>query len=244
MGLDLVEFVMAVEDEFDVPIPAEDWGVLRTVRDMEMYLVRLQPQEGVCINVPAFLRVRRAVIEATGLSRSSVRVATSLEDSLPRSVRRSMWRQICESLDGKTPELCTPPGLRFAVFGLLAGLFVLLVTLPVGILLIEDVHFGLFMLAIAAACASPLLVLIAGRIVDELIQPWKVDFAIFPPTVGQLSRYVARQDLRHSRSDEGGEPDPSDPVFERLQRIISRSFGIAVEEIRRDSRFIEDLGLG
>jgi acyl carrier protein len=52
MGLDVTEFVMAVEDEFDVRIPDEDWGMLRTVGGMEEYVSRLQVRSGVSLHVP------------------------------------------------------------------------------------------------------------------------------------------------------------------------------------------------
>lgn len=243
MGLDLVEFVMAVEEEFEVPIPAEDWGMLRTVGDMEAYIVRHQVPSGVCVNVPAFLKVRRALIGVCGLPRSTVRVKTSLGDVLPKGVRQIRWKQIGESLAVELPDLRAPIKLRFAILGFLAGLFLLLITAPVAFSWIDGVHPALHVLSIAAACASPMLVWIAGRVVNELVRPWKVQFAFFPPTVGGLTRHVARQDMLNSRIHASGECEPSDEIFQRLRSIITRTFNIPTDEIRRDSRFIEDLGL-
>lgn len=52
MGLDLTEFVMTVEEEFDTQIPGEDWGLLRTVGDMEEYVIRHQVKNGVGCQMP------------------------------------------------------------------------------------------------------------------------------------------------------------------------------------------------
>lgn len=41
-SLDLFEMVMTLEEEFDVEIPSEDLGEIKTIGDVEAYIQKLQ----------------------------------------------------------------------------------------------------------------------------------------------------------------------------------------------------------
>ena len=80
MGLDLVEFVMAVEDTFDLAIPNEAAAQLRTPGDVIDYVHSQLPaaSSGGCLSQRAFYKVRRATSEKLAVSRSSIRPTAPL----------------------------------------------------------------------------------------------------------------------------------------------------------------------
>ena len=82
MGLDMVEFVMAVEDAFDVAIPDEDAACLRTPRDVIDFVTGLLPTAATssCLTQQAFYHVRRATAAACGIERATVRPEARLAD--------------------------------------------------------------------------------------------------------------------------------------------------------------------
>ena len=95
MGLDGVEFVMAVEEAFGLAIPDEDAQDLITPGHFVNYLEhRLATGQGVCLEQRAFHILRRAGIAVLGCSRSAFRPKTRWEDVLPAKKRRRMWQLI------------------------------------------------------------------------------------------------------------------------------------------------------
>src|SRR5688572_20344208 len=96
MGLELVELVMETEETFDLSIPDEDAGRIRTPREMTDYVIaRLRfPQEGGCLTQKTFYRVRRAAVSCLAVPRSAVKPATPWNDLLPRWRRSRAWNRI------------------------------------------------------------------------------------------------------------------------------------------------------
>lgn len=69
MGLDGVEYVMAIEEYFEISISDEAAAELRTPRDVVAYLmsaVRVA-EDGPCLTQRAFYRLRRAVADELGV---------------------------------------------------------------------------------------------------------------------------------------------------------------------------------
>ena len=60
-------------------------------------------------------------------------------------------------------------------------------------------------------------------------------------TVGRLARVLAAQNDREFRAS--GEPTTeNDPIWDRLCNVLVRELGVRREELRRETRFVEDLG--
>src|SRR5688500_20273420 len=80
MGLDLVEFVMAVEDAFGIAIANEDAAQLRTPGDVIEYVHSQFPAAsiGTCLSQRAFYKIRRAIRRDLGVSASSIRPTAPL----------------------------------------------------------------------------------------------------------------------------------------------------------------------
>lgn len=94
MGLDGVEFIMEVEDAFQVAIPDDVASSLRTPRNLVDYLGERLAGEGerVCLEQRAFHRLRRAAIRVFGTSRGEVASDTRWDAILPSRQRRRNWQ--------------------------------------------------------------------------------------------------------------------------------------------------------
>jgi hypothetical protein len=93
MGLDSVEFVLGVEEAFQVAIPDADAERMLTPGDVVDYLsARLgAPSSRVCLEQRAFYRLRRAAIRVFGVERAVVLPATRWDQLLPAGDRKHHW---------------------------------------------------------------------------------------------------------------------------------------------------------
>lgn len=94
MGLDLVEFVMSVEDAFGLSIPDRYAGSIRTPGELVDYLERRVPRstESRCSEQQAFHALRRAALLTLGAPRSACTPRTRWDDLFPARKRAACWR--------------------------------------------------------------------------------------------------------------------------------------------------------
>jgi acyl carrier protein len=102
MGLDMVEFVLSVEEAFDLRIPDDVAGFLTTPRQVIDYLHGQLPQstERTCVSQRAFYALRREVCERVGTPEARLRPTTPLADILPPAGDRGRtWAGVGNALD-------------------------------------------------------------------------------------------------------------------------------------------------
>jgi hypothetical protein len=96
MGLDIVEFVIAVEGALDIHIPDKDAERLETPRMLVDYLSQRLGATGQgelnCLSQRAFYRARRATARRFGVERRSLRPKTVLADVM--GSRTSEWKEL------------------------------------------------------------------------------------------------------------------------------------------------------
>ena len=103
MGLEAVEFVMALEEAFGIAIPDEDAQILLTPGDVVRYLERRLGQgQGSCLEQRAFYALRRAGINVLNQPRESFRPETQWDAILPSKRRRRAW-QLLHHVTGVVP---------------------------------------------------------------------------------------------------------------------------------------------
>src|SRR5262245_24979331 len=109
MGLDIVEYVMAVEDAFEVALPHNRLETVRTPRDFAALVAEFIPaaDSGPCLSQRAFYRLRWALLNGTGLPRRAIKSESVLVDLLPAESPTELWAAICCEL-----QLPKPLGLR------------------------------------------------------------------------------------------------------------------------------------
>jgi acyl carrier protein len=103
MGLDLVEFIMDVEEAFGIAIPDEEAQALLTPGDLVRYVERRLAQgTGACLEQRAFYALRRAGMGVLRQSRGSLRPDTRWDAILPSKRRRRAW-QLMHHATGVVP---------------------------------------------------------------------------------------------------------------------------------------------
>ncbi len=115
MGLDLVEFVIAIEDAFELPIPDADIEPLTTPASLIEYLAgRLSVAEsGPPLVQVAFYRVRRAVAAEVGLPDRGIGTETTLSSLAPSRSPRELSHALAARLNVSPRDLTSwdPPNV-------------------------------------------------------------------------------------------------------------------------------------
>lgn len=233
MGLDVVEMVMDVEDEFSIQIPHSRWSEMRTVGDMCRVVASSLDENGRpdCRSIPAFCALRRGFI-GLGYARREIRPERRLDDFFSGFSRPLAWSQLNQHSGCRLPELHRPRWLVLVI-----------VFLPIlglcwcigGALLHAD---GYLLAALMILAGLPIYAGLAAYLTKPL--------AIMPPsgciTVGDL----VRQTLRHNDFAVRTEQPraPAEEFFPKIRRIVSKTLNIPEAEITLESRFIEDLKAG
>jgi hypothetical protein len=95
MGLDLVEYVIAIEDAFEISIPDADAAELDTPGKLVDYLcARLgEARDGAPLIQTVFYRLRAALATELGVERSRIRPQTMLGDLTDRP-SSAVWRPL------------------------------------------------------------------------------------------------------------------------------------------------------
>ncbi|MCE5241295.1 acyl carrier protein, partial [bacterium] len=183
MGLNAIEIIMALEDEFRIDLPDKELADVRTVGDLyEVVMAKLgRPVgDGVCMTSRVFYRLRRGLQEVTGLRRRDITPATPLAEALPAWARRRRWGTWSESAGVALPQLQLPRPLAIAV-----GLATLLICLGLA--------WSLYQADIAWYVAWPLVVVwwlpvvLVVAAVQKLASPLAVLFPTGVRTVGDLA---------------------------------------------------------
>ena len=102
MGLDGVEFVIALEDSFGVEISDPVAGGMRTPRDVIEHLLATLPttSAGPCLSQRAFYRLRRGLQTQVGIARCEILPSTELDAVMPRDGRDDAWDRVRSEFAG------------------------------------------------------------------------------------------------------------------------------------------------
>ena len=228
MGLDYVELVMAVEEAFEIEIEDEAYQSVETVGDLhELVLVRLAARRDeardpvACARVPAFNRIRRALIEVAGVERRDVRPAAALDELVPREGRRAAWEKLRDQSRLRWPGLTAPAWLLW-------------ITLAASVTACAAayVFYSLTWSLILVFGGCFLLILNATRALQ-------VELPGGVSTVGDLTQTVAR--WNYGLLVSGREPASPDEVWKLLVEIIEEQLAIPRSEIRPEASFVRDL---
>ncbi|HZX31307.1 MAG TPA: hypothetical protein VFF03_08160 [Rhodocyclaceae bacterium] len=221
MGLDGVELLLAVEEEFDIAIDDADAAALLTPRMLADYVVAClgngDQKKSRCLTQAGFYRIRSVLVRQFGASRNAVRPDSPIEVFLDGSPR-TQWRKLQKAIDAtQLPGLECRKWVAYPMqIGLpTAGLIVLYAAGAPGWTLVA----GAFVLWFAAAIATDRL----GDIVPENLR-----------TVGALAPYVRVGDRQEWSRDY---------VLQRVMQITAQQLGIPLEKILPDHHFVRDLGL-
>lgn len=227
MGLDFVEVVMAVEEEFGIEIPDEDIGQFHTPGHMYVYVAqRLSASRtagDLCPNQFVFHRIRRMLTAALPIRRSDVRLDTKLESLFPLAARQDAWWQFAQHLPWIEAELGFPraylPTVWFALYAS---------AIAAGAIMLGADGAGL-----AAAVGAPVALLLT-MIVSKCPGPRRV----FPHDASSVRDLVAHGvAMNFVRGELVGLRSTDNRIWNRLSRAIAVQAGVEREQVRPDSRW-------
>jgi len=228
MGLDIVEFVMAVEERFGMELPDADMEKIATTRNLSDYICRrieLAPSE-YCQTQRAFYRLRRALVELYDLPRNSIRRDTLLESVVPREDRLHQWRRLESALAHRFDTTIKLPRRWQWLFGVTTVLL----------------FFG-GLTAIAVWRNGPsvlhllfiLVIFYLAKIAPKYWRPLCTEFS--GATVGGLAERLAAQSIGLPASTWTRET-----VLLTVREIAIEQFCLA-SDYDSDARFVQDLGV-
>ena len=108
--MDLVEFVMEIEEAFHIHISDEEAQQINTPRRLINYVYGRLPHssDGFCVSQRAFYQLRRVLLAKTNITRSSIEPNTKVLAILPNEGREETWASIRAALGASKrwwPEL-------------------------------------------------------------------------------------------------------------------------------------------
>jgi len=232
MGLEAVEIVIAVEEEFDIAIEDDEASAVRTPNDLFDLIatkVKSSHRSG-CRSQKAFGIVRRRITEMTGVARSSVRPDCELEPLLAGGDIQAFWTSLNINLgDRALPRLDLPPFLDVLLFSAV----------------IASGSSASIAMGIATSNAFLLFCafFLAGGLVGWLFDRATSNLRRIPPrgtkTVGELcSQLVARTPRLFLNEAGWGDRE----IRETTRAIIGTVLGIS--DFPDDADFVQDLGVG
>jgi len=233
MGLDVVEVVMAIEEEFDICILDEEAERVRTVGDMvNLVLAKLGlDRDPACASQRAFHLVRREGMVLLHLPRKAFKPETRLSEVFPFWSRPYLWRLL-----GKRVESAGWPSLVHSGRTLLIGFLCTAAAL-------YAYSSGLRSATTGDAFFRFLLCLVGGVACVPLIAilPLRFSFPSYVETVGGLSKYIVASNAEKFSPSAPANPVDREQIYERLRRVIKEQ--LAVKDFDENSSFVDDLGL-
>jgi acyl carrier protein len=235
MGLDIVEFVMEIEEEFDIRLPDDEAEQIKTLGNLHSFIHTqrgTRTDMGYCASSRAFYRLRRELMRAFGVERHRVTTVTPMGALMPREARAQHWARLGQRLGGwEMPPLQRP---RWALRVLtLSGLGMLTSV----ILCVFMIHANgpVWVSALGFVFWAAVLFLTA-----RLTEPIAIELPASCATMRGTVEVLLRRNYGRLVTEERGLQQ--DEVWVKVCDIVSEYFGVNRDELTPDTRIQEDLG--
>lgn len=226
MGLDFVELILRVEEEFDIAIEDADAeqvltpGQLCDLIKRKLGVLNAEKRSS-CPTSHAFYHVRRELMEL-GTPRANIKPNSSLHELLPRTNGAPLWRQLSRALPVELAPLERSDKVRslllFGGFGSVLSVF------------------GMPFYPPSA------LVFLCGAGATIGLSLFSAPHKVFPPQNARMVADLARR-VAWTLPVAFDESQTRD-IWPQLQLIIADELGVAPEQVARDADFYRDLGMG
>jgi acyl carrier protein len=230
MGLDLVELLLTIEDEFQIAVSDTDAEQCRTVGDaVDLVYSRVRKSENEpCPSQHGFYVVRKKLIGILSVSRCRIRPDTRLDELIRRKNRRASWKRILAELadrQGVWPRLTRPRWLKVVLFVIgsfvfLACFFMCSLLWRSGLTVGDALWFFLFTAFFTALFLGVITV------------PFKTEFPEGFRFVKDLVKFVKTLDTRIWSREE---------VFEKVKKLTAEQLDVPESKVTEDADFLKDL---
>jgi hypothetical protein len=226
MGMDAVEIVMAVEEQFGISIPDHEAEKISTPRMLINLVLEKVKTNGkdVCRTQRAFYVLRRFLMQSAGVPREQITLAKNLRHFIQPQDEAKFWADLQQHLDAKIwPRL----ELSQSAFIFISSAF--LVSVTFGLVLVNTFAIaGLVFLGIVTTA----MLLTFGR---DLVKPWRNRIPWRIKTIRDLACTVAG-------SINEGEWNRTE-ITHIIKRIICDTLGLKESVYHQDADFVRDLGV-
>jgi len=218
MGLDFVEAIIDIEEQFGISIPDEEASKLTTVGALTGYVLsRIGTDNRTrCYSGETFYRMRKLLLQSLPDCGVRIRPGSRLDEIVPEATRRRVWAAV------RKEGLVLP---RLELTRRQQWLCALAIATPV--LLWRD-------WAGAAASFAVALAVYWGT------RPW----AIHPPVCCRTIRDVVLLAVDRNRPTGGGGQFSEREVVQKVRLIAAKQFRMPAEQITDDMDFTRDLQRG
>ena len=231
MGLDTVDFIMEVEQSFQVRFEDKELEKTITVGQFfDLLIEKLGDRfSEKCTSSMAFYRFRQILSDLYGIPRKKIRPSTKFEDIITDKDLRTEWKKIQKAFELEIPQLVRARWLDNTI-ALLAA-----VTILGGFC---SPLFGIHWIwaVIAALCGAGftwLIVCITEPLAKYLPKDCK--------DVADLIRGALR--LNHSKMSEQVQNWNKVDVWNSMIEILVNDYGVLREKINKEAKFVADLGM-
>lgn len=228
MGLDGVEIVMEIEDEFGITIPDSEAAGLRTVGDLTaLCLARIRATKAMrCPSLQCFLALRTLVREIRSEPHLKLRPSDRVDACLQAIDRKRFWRRLPELLKTSPPALRRPAWLRRTLVAVVLVAPILLISvLPLAPETLVLICFG----AVANGVA---LFLLTMRFRSRTPKGYA--------TFGDITKRIAGLEIAMNPPAEAD----YESVFSIVKRVVVEQLNVKSDVVTPSARFVEDLGIG
>lgn len=232
MGMDSVELVLELEDQFRVELPDAECAEVRTVADLAAVVIRQLPRATAgCPTARRFRRLQDDVAAATGMNRRDLRPRTPIADVFPPDEQRRRWAEM-RARDQRVPRLTTTG----TVDAWLLVATVALIVAAIAVMVMAAAKLG----AVPALLLG-LLTIAAGTTVLRWVHAhWARKFPAGCHTLGDLARITMPPRIP---TEPGARLSFEQDVLSRVRHIVAEQFGRSPEHVEPSHRLIEDLGM-
>lgn len=223
MGLDAIEIVLAVEDEFQIAVTDEEANNSETPAQLTeiIYSKLRQSNDDICLSQHGFYTVRKILMRQLDISRNIIKPDTLLSQLLDIKQRLKYWDKILSQLSrGQTirVNLERPKWLKITIYFVMP-------------LIVFPIFFYLTYFSI------PLTVLAVGALIFILTlftKSMKYEFPSNFMYVKDLIKIVGTLQTKVWGKDE---------VYKKVRKIVAAQLNIKENDILPDSHFVKDLGV-
>lgn len=232
MGLDVVELIMDIEDEFNIEISDEEaWQAITVEKMYQCILTKVQvSNSSLCSSQKAFYLLRKALIENFNIERKTITPKTKTDLLFPKIQRGELWEKVSVNVPYKFPELTYPTN---------AIILILSISLMGGGLCSYTLAICLksTFISFIAALTWIVFAVVFSIILLKNLKALKLEFPHACHTIGQMAKNV----LYHN-SDYFGLLNEKE-IWDKLTFIISEQLGIDQKDIKPESNFVKDFNI-
>lgn len=223
MGLDGVELIMAVEEEFKISITDEEAYQCETPAKLtDLVFARLRKAENdICSSQHGFYIVRKAIMNNFNVKRNEIKPDTKLIDVIGNKSRKKYFKKLVEAVtEGKAifAPFKRPKWVKVLMLSILSIFF---------LLVLYKTHYD-FALSIIFTCIATLIMIgMTSFLCYEFPDKFK--------TVKDLIRIVGSLDTGVWKRED---------VYTKIKELVVEQLSVKEEDVHPDSHFVNDLGMG